>query len=215
MSNQQQARRRERNVGTAARAKMLDEDRRDRSLETKPETKQTVMSTPPRSSFTINSRLSPSPIENLKHITEESARSISRKRERKEAAEQRLLGLFSAASLIRTKSEEGSYHYPSAMDARVDTMSDGSSRNTITKRKLFEQGQDQENDVCVDNNENIIHPIPKRVSETDANVIASKLVDIGKPEDDHVEDDGDVKVMHNISDQLNIQVHDNFYIFTL
>uniref|UniRef100_A0A7S3PUH0 Uncharacterized protein n=1 Tax=Chaetoceros debilis TaxID=122233 RepID=A0A7S3PUH0_9STRA len=78
---------------------------------------------------TVTSPIPSSSIHNLKNHMNDltlSARSISRKRERKEAAEQRLKGLFAAASLVPMRSDEASYHFPSTGNGGIAISSSAS-----------------------------------------------------------------------------------------
>lgn len=228
-----------------------------------------------------------------------SARSISRKRERKEAAEQRLKGLFSAASLVPMRSDEASYHYPSAGNGGVaisssasiasasittvetrksgESLSEGiipvagsvggaggasgvgdesfacgstktesfSENSSDVRRQLFDNNENQENipekslkekdneinDISVENNMNILRPIPIRFgmsnalnvnnqNKTEDVTVPVKVDPIAVKKDerevaDEEASNKNVDVMKNISEQMNIQVYDNFYVFTV
>jgi len=173
--------------------------------------------------------MSPSPIENLQRLKEETSRSMSRSRQRKEAAELKLKGLFSAhtQSYSPSPSRQAQSYSPGpnrfGSPALLNVKSSGSDDSSRSSREnhyppkvsrnLFDPNLAPTNDE-----NNVICPSPRRATREGGNVLTEmgNLSISGEKSiqrEESAEENNDVK--DHFSQQMNIQVLDNFFVFKL
>ena len=155
----------------------------------------------------------PSSSENLQNLRETASRTISRSRQRKEAAEERLKGLFSSVTL----SSDGSSTITYDNVKNIGTNECGPNQSLPeTSRKLFDVTS-REN--LTNDENNIIRPSPVKANKIDENALADmenfdprgKKVVVGT----EVMEESKCGTKEHFSQQMNIQVMENFFVFKI
>lgn len=160
--------------------------------------------------------VSPSPNERTYQKSSVSSPSISLSRRKKEVAEERLISLFSAA----TKSFDSKTNSPGSLVGHINSMSSDESSERpddfkVSARKIHQRPSDL-------NQTKVMRPIPRRPNvHSRGNPVDVLFSDIANLEALHASrrghrtDDLDKYQSANThySQQMNIQVMDNFFVF--
>lgn len=159
----------------------------------------------------ISSTMSPCPSETGRRLKEVTSRSICRSRKKKEAAEERLRSLINAAT------------------HSFDSRTDGGASIAVTKSTSSEEGSDIsllpkmnralfDNTAPANDENNVVCPRPRRATSQDSTrvfVDMANLTVLEKTEEWKEPITDNIQTKDNFSQQMNIHVMDNVFVFQM